>query len=478
MKKRQQILKISGLLFLLLIVSWQCVRNPVTGKKELSLMSKKQELALGKQSDPSIVGTFGKYDDDNLQKFINEKGKEMAAISHRPDLPYEFKILDSPVVNAFAVPGGYVYFTRGIMAHFNNEAEFAGVLGHEIGHITARHSAKQYSSQMIGQLGFVLGMVLSEDFRQYSNLASTGLQLAFLKFGRNHESQSDKLGVEYSTEIGYDAHEMAGFFNTLHRMRGDGEQIPTFLSTHPDPLDRYQKVNSMATKEQTKDGKNGYRVNRDKYLRMIDGLVYGEDPKQGYVENNYFYHPVMKFQFPVPGSWTTVNTPAQLQIAPADGKAVILMNLAQGTSAAAAMQAAISKDSIQVMSKKNINVNGLNAVKMMGNMQNNVRLLIYMIEYDGRVYQLSGLSEIANFSQYQSTFVSTFSKFKKLTDPTKLNKKAERIRIQPVKKDATLKVALQSYKMPAKRLEELSVLNGMLLTDKVTKGMLIKTLGE
>ena len=175
-------------------------------------MSTKQELALGKQSDPSIVGTFGKYDDDRLQKFINEKGKQMAAISHRPNLPYEFKILDSPVVNAFAVPGGYVYFTRGIMAHFNNEAEFAGVLGHEIGHITARHSAKQYSSQMIGQLGFVLGMVLSEDFRQYSNLAGTGLQLAFLKFGRNHESQSDKLGVEYSTEIGYDAHEMAGFF--------------------------------------------------------------------------------------------------------------------------------------------------------------------------------------------------------------------------------------------------------------------------
>ena len=479
MKNIQQALKISLLLSLLLMVTWQCVRNPVTGKKELSLMSTKQELALGKQSDPSIVGTFGKYDDDRLQKFINEKGKQMAAISHRPNLPYEFKILDSPVVNAFAVPGGYVYFTRGIMAHFNNEAEFAGVLGHEIGHITARHSAKQYSSQMIGQLGFVLGVVLSEDFRQYSNLASTGLQLAFLKFGRNHESQSDKLGVEYSTEIGYDAHEMAGFFNTLHRMRGDGEQIPTFLSTHPDPLDRYQKVNSMASKQQEKDNKNSYRVNRDKYLRMIDGLVYGDDPRQGYVENNYFYHPEMKFQFPIPGSWKTVNTPAQVQIAPADGKAVILMNLAQGTNAAQAMQAAISKDSIQVMSKRNINVNGLKAVEMMGNMQQNkVRLLIYMIEYDGRVYQLSGLSETANFGRYKSTFDNTFSQFKTLTDPTKLNKKAERIRIETVQKDATLKVALQSYNMPANRLEELSILNGMQLTDKVTKGMLIKTVGE
>lgn len=478
MKNVQQTLRTSILFFLIIAINWQCARNPVTGKKEFSLMSTKQELALGKQSDPSIVGTFGKYDDKNLQKFINDKGKQMAAISHRPNLPYEFKILDSPVVNAFAVPGGYVYFTRGIMAHFNNEAEFAGVLGHEIGHITARHSAKQYSSQMIGQLGFVLGMVLSEDFRQYSNLASTGLQLAFLKFGRNHESQSDKLGVEYSTEIGYDAHEMAGFFQTLHRMRGDGDQIPTFLSTHPDPLDRERKVNEMATKQQTKDEKNKYRVNRNNYLKMIDGLVYGEDPKQGYVEGNYFYHPVMKFQFPIPGAWKTVNTPAQLQIAPADGKAVILMNLGQGKDAKAAMQAAISKDSLQVLSKKNIIINGLRAVEMTANMQKNVRLLIYMIEYDGRVYQLSGLSEIANFSRYEPTFVNTFSQFKKLTDPKKLSKKPERIRIETVQKTAPLKSVLQSFNMANDRLEELAILNGLSLTDKVEKGTLIKTLRE
>lgn len=478
MKNSNQLFKAILFFFFLIAIHWHCVRNPVTGKKEFSLMSSKQELALGKQSDPSIVGTFGKYDDPVLQKFITEKGKQMAAISHRPNLPYEFKILDSPVVNAFAVPGGYVYFTRGIMAHFNNEAEFAGVLGHEIGHITARHSAKQYSSQMIGQLGFVLGMVLSEDFRQYSNLASTGLQLAFLKFGRNHESQSDKLGVEYSTKIGYDAHEMAGFFNTLHRMRGDSEQIPTFLSTHPDPLDRFQKVEQMATKEQTKDQKNSYRVNRDKYLRMIDGLVYGEDPKQGFVEGNYFYHPELKFQFPIPASWKTVNTPAQLQIAPADGKAVILMNLAEGATPQAAMQAAISKDSLQVLSKKNITVNGLKAMEMMANMQQKVRLLIYMIEYEGRIYQLSGLSETPNFNQYKSTFVKTFSQFKKLTDPKKLSKKPERIRIQTVAQSTTLKTALQSFNMPSNRLEELAILNGLKLSDKVEKGMLIKTVGE
>src|SRR5690606_18027849 len=179
-----------------------CAKNPVTGKSELMLLSKDQEIAMGQQSDPEITAYFGVYEDARLQKFIEEKGKQMAAISHRPDLPYTFKIVDSPVVNAFAVPGGYIYFTRGIMAHFNNEAEFAGVLGHEIGHVTARHSAKQYSNAMLGQIGLVAGAILSPEFAQFADVASTGLQLLFLKFGRDAESQSDKLGVEYSTKIG------------------------------------------------------------------------------------------------------------------------------------------------------------------------------------------------------------------------------------------------------------------------------------
>ncbi|MBC7892908.1 MAG: M48 family metalloprotease, partial [Sphingobacteriaceae bacterium] len=131
---------LAGLSFLAVTA---CSRNPVTGKLELILMSTEQELALGKESHPSIVATMGLYEDKKLQAFLTEKGMAMAKISHRPELPYQFHIVDSPVVNAFAVPGGYVYFTRGILAHFNNEAEFAGVLGHEIGHVTARHSARQ-----------------------------------------------------------------------------------------------------------------------------------------------------------------------------------------------------------------------------------------------------------------------------------------------------------------------------------------------
>src|SRR5688572_18508500 len=204
-----------GLSFLMLIILFNgCAKNPVTGKRDFMLLSESQEVAMGQQSDPEIVKFFGIYDDKELQQFINEKGQQMAAVSHRKNLKYEFKIVDSPVVNAFAVPGGYVYFTRGIMAHFNNEAEFAGVLGHEIGHITARHSVDQYTKSTIAQVLMIGGLIVSKELRAFANEANMAMQLMFLKYSRDHESQSDELGVEYSTKIGYDAREMAGFFNT------------------------------------------------------------------------------------------------------------------------------------------------------------------------------------------------------------------------------------------------------------------------
>ena len=205
----------------------------------------------------------------------------MVKVSHRPDLPFQFRLLDSDVLNAFAVPGGYVYFTRGIMAYFNNEAQFAGVLGHEIGHVTARHSAQQYTKQMLSQVALVGGMIFSEKLRGMSEQAMQGMQLLFLKFSRDDETESDKLGVNYSSSIGYDAKEMADFFNTLGRASGGEEgRVPEFMSTHPDPGNRYVNVKNLAAEWQKQKGVTNLKVNRNEYLKMIDGLVYGEDPRQ------------------------------------------------------------------------------------------------------------------------------------------------------------------------------------------------------
>ncbi len=471
------------LLLVAVLMTFSCARNPVTGKKELSLMSTKQEVALGTQYDPSIVASFGLYQDDKIQRFIEDKGQKMARISHRNNLKYEFKILDSPVVNAFAVPGGYVYFTRGIMAHFNNEAEFAGVLGHEIGHITARHSAKQYTNQQIAQVGFIVGVIASEKFRQFADIAQTGLGLMFLKFGRDHESQSDQLGVEYSTKIGYDAHEMANFFNTLKRMRdqqGEAGQIPTFLSTHPDPADRFNTVHKLADKEQAKVDKSRLKVNRDQYLRMIDGLVYGEDPRQGYVENDYFYHPEMKFQFAIPRRWKTVNSASQVQMAPDNGQAAIILQLAAEKSLREAADALIRNNNLHLLDSKNIKVNGLNAMAVLADQDNpndpnaSLRILTYLIEYNGLIYKLHGLALKQQYNQYRSYFLDTMESFRKLTDASKINVVPERIKVVTVKKSSNLRNVFNEYNIDRDRHEELAILNSMQLSDQVKSGTLIK----
>ncbi|MFN7116375.1 MAG: M48 family metalloprotease [Saprospiraceae bacterium] len=468
---------------LLLCCTFSCAVNPVTGKKQLILLSEDQEKAMGLQSDPEVIASFGAYNDEKLQNFINEKGKQMAAISHRPNLGYQFRVLDSPVVNAFAVPGGFVYFTRGIMAHFNNEAEFAGVLGHEIGHITARHSAQQYSNQMLAQLGLIAGMVISPEFAQFGELASQGLGLLFLKFSRDHESQSDELGVEYSSKVGYDAHQMADFFNTIDRLSGGNNGgIPDFLSTHPNPANRYKRVHELAKQwQQTSNvSATNLKVNRDGYLRMIDGIVYGEDPRQGYVENNLFYHPELKFQFPVPQGWQFQNMASQVQMASKDGKAMIVMMLANEKSLNEAASASIQQNQLQLRDSRNITVNGLPAIAMLAEQQNQqdgsvLRALIYLIQYNNLIYKFYGLSGANDFTAASPLFENTMANFRALTDQSKINVKPERIKIQTVKSDGSLEQALRSFNMNQNRLEELSVLNGMKLTDPVTKGMLIKT---
>ena len=476
--KRHRLILRSFLVFFAFYFVYGCAVNPVTGKKEISLMSEEKEIALGKQYDPSIVASFGKYDDAELQAFINEKGQEMAKISHRPHLQYEFKVLDSPVVNAFAVPGGYVYFTRGILAHFSNEAEFAGVLGHEIGHITAKHGVRQQTTQLLSQIGLIGGVILTKG--QAAQELSQAIGLLNLRYSRDHESESDELGVDYSTQIGYDANEMANFFFTLNRMRENaGVNIPTFQSTHPDPLNRYENVKRMSTERQAELGLSNPTVGRDSYLRMIDGLMYGEDPQQGYVEDDYFFHPQMRFKFPVPRQWRTANSPQAFQMANEEGKAMMVLTLGQG-SMQETINAFNEQQKLQVISSRSTSVNRYPALRQVAEQTNEqngqkIRILSYLIEYNGNIYVIHGVAAAADYPTYERTFEYTMTNFAALNDPSKINRQADEIKIQQVNRTGTLQQVLQYYNMPNDRLEEIAVLNSMKLTDQIPSGMLIKT---
>jgi len=447
-------------------------------------MTEGQEIALGAQSDPQIVAAYGLYNDTEIQTFIQQKGKAMAAISHRPDLNYEFKVLDSPVINAFAVPGGYVYFTRGILAHFNNEAEFPGVLGHEIGHITARHSAKQQSNAQLAQVLFIGGMIASESFRNFAQPINQGMGLLFLKFGRDDESQSDKLGAEYSTKIGYDAHQMANFFGTLKKMREQsGQSIPDFASTHPNPADREKKVHIYANTRQSESDLSTFKTNRDSYLRMIDGITYGEDPRAGFFENNTFYHPDLKFQFPVPNGWQTQNLPSVVQMAPEANDAMMTMTLAANGNLRDIASKFVNDNNLSVVEQSSTSVNGYEAYALITSQAANaqtqqpaLKIMTYFISYGNNVYQFNGIAEANNFNKYFNTFRNTMKNFNQLTDSEKLNRQPRTLKIVTVKQNSTLRQALESYNAKSADMNDLSLLNGMELGEQVTRGMLIKTL--
>ncbi len=463
-----------------------CARNPVTGRKQVVLMSEAQEIAMGKEADPQIIAQFGLYEDTAIQNFVVSKGKQIAAISYRPNLEHNFRVLNSEAVNAFATPGGYVYFTRGIMAHFNSEADFAGVMGHEIGHISYRHSVAQQRNAILAQLGIIAGIIINPELAQFAELASTGVQLLLLKYSRDAEREADELGVEYSSKIGYDAKQMALFFKTLERQTTgtEGAELPEFLSTHPNPADRYVTVNKLADDWKKKLNLNSPIVNRNSWLRRIEGLIYGEDPREGYRENNMFYHPVLKFQFPIPLNWNYQNTPQRVQMAPKDGKALMMLMLAQGASLQEAANNITQQYKLVPVETRNITVNGLPAILLLADQQPQqqgqpaLRTLSYIIQHGGNIYHMIGVSTITDFNNYSAAFTNTMQAFRPLTDPVKINKKPQRVRIRTAGTAMTLSKFLSQNNVPGARLEEHAILNGMQLTDNVPQGTLIKVIAE
>lgn len=487
MKSTKILIQISFVMAALLLVP-SCAVNPVTGKKQLMFFSEAQEIRMGQEYDPQVIAAFGLYEDEDLSKFITEKGVEMGKISHRPNLEYHFRVLDSPVINAFAVPGGYVYFTRGILAQFNNEAELAGVLGHEIGHITARHTVSQQSKQQLGQLLLIGGMIASEEFRQFADYAMQGMQLLFLKYGRDAESQSDRLGVEYSTKIGYNSHEMANFFDVLNKMRMESESggVPTFMSTHPHPADRFERVHELTEVWQDSVPKDNFLVNENEYLRMIDGIVYGEDPRQGYVEGNTFYHPELKFKYPVPSGWRLQNMPLQVQMAPEDGSALIVFSIAKQQALNDAAQTTLEELQLNVLDMKKANVNGMPAIVAVSDQtsqnqqgqEQTIKVLSYFIQLNGRVYVFHGVTTAADFNSYFRMFEGTMVNFDELNDPSKLNVEPMRIRIKEVQQTTTVADIFQYYGVPQNRRGELALLNNKELDEQVQRGELIKILSE
>jgi len=471
-----QISKLFSIIVIFIFIFAACAVNPVTGKKELMLFSEKSEIAMGQQTDQEIRQEYGIYEDQRLNAYVTTIGMKLVPHTHRPNLQYHFAVLDTPVENAFAAPGGYIYVTRGILALMNSEAELAAVVGHELGHVSARHSVKKLSEIMLVYAGLAIGSALSKDVAKFAGVAGLGAQLLFLKFSRDDEYQADELGVRYSRASGYDPRQMAQFFDALEKLSSEmgGGHIPNFLSTHPLTSKRINRVREM-----TVVGDAVLAVRRPEYLGSINNVVYGEDPRQGYVESNAFYHPEMAVTFDIPSEWTVVNTPQQVTLTSKDEKAAMIL---RAEPSAMAIDQYLNKraaelNSPQLLGSRQTVINGLtgiNALYRVLQEQQPLKVGLTCIRKDSNVFTFFAASGEGDFNNYNYAFSQTINSFRRLSDPRFTNRQAKRLHVINANGGERLRDLLSRTGVDQKLWKRLAIANDLEIDAALGRGQAVK----
>lgn len=424
-----------------------CALNRATGERHLNLISESQEIAMGRQADSQVVASMGLYPDAALQRYVQELGTRLAETSERLSLPWTFRVVDDPVVNAFALPGGFIYVTRGLMTYLQNEAELAGVIGHEIGHVTAQHSVHSISNQQVTQIGVTAGMMIKPDLQRYGQVLNAGLGLLYLKHSRDDESQADHLGFRYMVRTGNDPRQMIGVFDLLNRVAqaGGGGSTPEWLETHPNPAHRsedFQKEIDTLHLEMSI-----LSVNKDSYLNRIDGMVFGEDPREGFFRDNHFYQPGLAFEFQFPSGWLTMNQKEAVAAISSEEDAVLQITLAHENTKENAARQFLSQDGVKSEGQETTKLNGLSAVTCGFSAQTDQGVLrgkATFVAYKDRIYQILGYTSEQLWDRYQGVFISSIGSFKSLIDPKMLNVQPMHLKVITVSEPVTLEqLALQ-----------------------------------
>jgi predicted Zn-dependent protease len=439
-----------------------CAVNPATGQRQLSLMGEGTEIRLGADADRDISEAMGLVEDTGLQEYIQTLGLAMAATSERPGLPWTFRVLDDPVVNAFALPGGYIYVTRGILAHFNSEAELAGVLGHEIGHVTARHGVQQVSRAQLAQIGLGVGAILAPEWAGVFDVAGAGLGLLFLSYGRDAEREADDLGLRYMTRLGYDPMAMAETFETLARTSGteEGARIPSFLSTHPDPLSRRDRILATVAAGSV----SGDRVDRDGYLDRIDGLLYGADPRRGFLRGSTFHHPEWAVRMAFPEGWRVQVQREGVQGAASDQGAILLLTLASEATPQAARVAFVRALGVTASGPSAVPAPSLagEEISFRGETSGGVQIrgLARFLVHGDRILRLVAMTTEAGWEARAAGLRAAMDSARPETDRAILEVEPQRIRLQSITQPMTLAGFQQRYPSTIP-LRELAILNGL-----------------
>lgn len=415
-----------------------CATNPATGRRQMMIMSEQDEIQLGRQSDAEVRKQMGVYADPALQRYVDGIGQRLARQAHRPGLPWTFTVVDSPAVNAFALPGGFVYVTRGILPFLRDEAELAAVLGHEVGHVDARHSAAAYSQQaLFGQGLGVLGVFVPKA-RSFQGLADVAFGLMFLKNSRGNELEADQLGVGYAAAAGWDPGAMPDLLGTLGRLdeaTGSRRGVPNWALTHPPAADRVARVQDAVAGARTP---GSTATNRAALERQIDGIVYGDSREKGIVRGNEFLHPELRFAVRFPKGWTIVNGDQQVSATEREGGQVgVVLQLAEAASGSVddAARRGMEQAGFQETSGRHVQINGLSAYvgTYRGTTSQGTAITVRAahIRAVQQTFLLAGVAPAADFTRVEPAFTASIGSFRALSQ-------AEADRVQPDRVDFRL----------------------------------------
>lgn len=469
---------IAAMLPALLLLS-NCSVNPATGKQQVNFFSEAEEIEMGRQANEEIIAEVGLYDDPELQDYVEELGQELAAKSERPNLPWSFKVLDDPAINAFALPGGYVYVTRGIMTHLESEAELATVIGHEIGHVTARHGVNQMSKQMLAMAGVGIAAVVAGVDEEWAGVAALGMGILFLKHGRDDERQADELGLRYSERAGFDLRESSQVFDLLDRVgqvEGLG-RLPNWLSTHPDPGARRVRVQEkVAALEASGIHFEGMRIERDGYIARLDGMIFGENPREGFFREGEFLHPDLRFRFRFPRGWKTENEKTSVSAVSPEADALVQITLTGQKTLEAAANAFFEEEGVTRRKSWKKEIHGLpaswnrwDATTGKGSLEGTVAF----VSYQGNVFQILALAKADGWDGYEDDVESAISSFARLNDGEAQKAQPKMVKVVRLEKAMTLEELAKAYPSTVD-LKTLALINHVEPGTRLEAGTLVK----
>ncbi len=461
---------------LILLAITGCAQNPVSGRQDFVMMSEAQEVSTGRQADMDVRKEYKVYDNPALQDYVDGVGQKLAQKSHRTNLKYHFTVLDSPEINAFALPGGYVYITRGLLAYLNSEAELAAVLGHELGHVTARHGVRQQSAATAANIGVAIVSIFVPQIDP--NIGQT-LSTALLSgYGRDHELEADRLGAEYLARTEYDPQAMIKVIGTLKNQelfdaeiaKQEGREPRRYhglFATHPDNDTRLQQVVGESKNLTVANPREGYA----EFLQKIDGLTFNDSPDQGVVRNNKFMHTGLGLALSFPQGWRVHNLPDKLIAISPQGDAAMQMNMLEKPSGAPVSDMRRMQGlSFSHLPVESLNINGLPAA--ITTLPDAVASVIYLNQ---QAYVIQSKAKSANvFNALRNDIQDTILSFHAMNEAERKLAKPLVIKLAPARAGDTYARLAQHSPLGKTAEKYLRLINGDYPQGEPVPGQLVK----